>query len=68
MSARLEELGVEPGDIVHVADYELIWDQASLMAEEREAARRKRRTKRERLAKRSGFKHEFDEGNSPEAG
>jgi GTP-binding protein len=68
ISARLEELGVEPGDIVHVADYELIWDQASLMAEEREAARRKRRTKRERLAKRSGFKHEFDEGNSPEAG
>jgi len=66
ISARLEELGVQPGDIVHVADYELIWDQASLDAEEREAARRKRRTKRERLAKRSGLKHEFDEQSSPE--
>jgi GTP-binding protein len=66
ITARLEELGIQPGDIVHVADYELIWDQATLDAEEREATRRKRRTKRERLAKRAGLKDPFAEEEFPE--
>lgn len=67
ISAKLTELGVEPGDIVHVGDFELIWDQASLMVEEREAARRKRRTKRERLQKRSGIAPRFEEEHVSEA-
>ncbi len=54
ITRKLEELGIQPGDVVHVADLELVWDEAALEAE-REAARpRRRRTKRERLARKLG--------------
>ncbi|MDI3338926.1 MAG: GTPase ObgE [Sphaerobacter sp.] len=56
ISAKLEELGIQPGDVVHVADRELIWDEAALEAEAQEAARRRRRkTRRERLMERFGL-------------
>jgi GTP-binding protein len=54
VSARLEELGVQPGDVVHIADAELIWDEAALEAEQAVGARRRRRTKRERLQAKFG--------------
>jgi GTPase len=66
ISAKLEELGVNPGDIVHFADIELIWDEATLLVEEREAARRKRRTKRERMSKRSGIAPDFAQERASE--
>ncbi|HET9014014.1 MAG TPA: Obg family GTPase CgtA, partial [Thermomicrobiaceae bacterium] len=55
ISRRLEELGIEPGDVVQVADQELIWDEATLEAEAREAARmRRRKTHRQRIEDRFG--------------
>lgn len=56
ISRKLEELGVQPGDIVHVAGEELIWDQDLLEAEAMDAARqRRRKTKRERTLARLGL-------------
>src|SRR5690606_39222873 len=56
ISAKLEELGIQPGDVVHVADVELIWDEAALEAERQEAAaQRRRKTRRERMAARLGI-------------
>ncbi len=55
ISAELEELGIGPGDTVHVAGEELIWDEAVLMADKIESSRRLRRTKRQRLMKRYGI-------------
>jgi len=56
ISAKLEELGIQPGDVVHVADIELIWDEAALEAErQEEAAQRRRKTRRERMAARLGI-------------
>jgi GTP-binding protein len=55
ISAALEEQGVRPGDTVHIAGAELIWDEAVVNAEMIEANRPKRRTKRERLMKRYGI-------------
>lgn len=50
ISARLEELGIQPGDSVHIGDAELVWDQAALDAErELVNPQRRRRTRRERL-------------------
>lgn len=46
ISDRLEELGVEPGDTVHIGDAELIWDQAAVEGDEVD---RSRRTHRGRL-------------------
>lgn len=54
ITRKLEELGIQPGDVVHVAGQELIWDEAVLEAE-RQAERRRRRTKRERLARKLGL-------------
>jgi GTPase len=55
ISSRLEEMGIEPGDIVHIADEELVWDQSALDAEYALAnPQRRRRTKRERLYGRFG--------------
>ncbi len=55
ISARLEQLGIKPGDFVHIADSELVWDQTALEAE---AALvnppRRRRTRRQRLQARLG--------------
>jgi len=61
VSAKLEALGIEPGDTVHIADFELIWDEATLLVEAREAARRKRRTKRERLSGHTEHEPDFAE-------
>ncbi|MGA7672345.1 MAG: GTPase ObgE [Nitrolancea sp.] len=55
ISAELETLGVGPGDTVHIAGAELVWDETALLAEELEANRPKRRTKRQRLMKRYGI-------------
>jgi GTPase len=50
ISAKLESMGIQPGDFVHIAEDELIWDQAALDAEYALAnPQRRRRTKRERL-------------------
>ncbi|RIK47147.1 MAG: GTPase ObgE [Chloroflexi bacterium] len=51
ISRSLENLGIQPGDIVHIADAELIWDEAALEAEKLADSRRSRRkTHRQRLA------------------
>ena len=56
VTRKLEELGIQPGDVVHVAGLELIWDEAVLEAERQAAvSRRRRRTKRERLARKLGL-------------
>lgn len=47
ISDKLEELGIEPGDVVHIGDAELIWDEAAL--ESAEATGGRRRTHRQRL-------------------
>jgi GTPase len=50
ISSKLESMGIQPGDIVHITDEELVWDQAALDAEYALAnPQRRRRTKRERL-------------------
>jgi GTP-binding protein len=49
VSAQLEKIGVQPGDIVHIADAELVWDEAALTAEQALAAGGRRRTHRQRL-------------------
>ena len=50
ISNRLESIGVEPGDIVHIAGVELVWDQTALdAAQAGENRERRRRTHRERL-------------------
>ena len=55
ISAELERLGIQPGDIVHVADQDLIWDEATLEAERLEEARqRRRKTRRQRMLARLG--------------
>ena len=48
VSARLDDIGVQAGDVVHIAEAELIWDQAALDAEAMDEKRR-RRTRRQRL-------------------
>ncbi len=55
ISAALEERGIGPGDTVHIAGAEMIWDEAALMGEQLESTRPKRRTKRQRLMKRYGI-------------
>lgn len=55
ISAKLEELGITPGDIVHIADDELVWDQTALDAEEALAnPQRRRKTRRQRMQARQG--------------
>jgi GTP-binding protein len=49
ISKRLESIGIQPGDIVHIADAELIWDEAALDAEKQDEAHRRRRTHRQRI-------------------
>lgn len=50
VAARLEKLGVVPGDTIHILDVELIWDEASLAAEQKDAEReQRRRTHRQRI-------------------
>jgi len=49
ISKQLEQMGVQPGDIVHIADAELVWDEAALEAEKQDEARRGRRTHRQRI-------------------
>lgn len=65
ISDRLEELGISPGDVVHIGDMELIWDQATLDAEAREEQRqRRRKTRAERTRARLGL----DDDEFPEEG
>jgi GTP-binding protein len=49
ISKRLDSMGIRPGDIVHIAGAELIWDEASLEAERMVAGQGRRRTHKERL-------------------
>lgn len=59
ISKRLENLGIQPGDTVHIAGFELTWDEATLEAKAALAnQRRRRRTKRERLMARYGYQEE----------
>ena len=50
VSAELERMGIEAGDVVHIADAELVWDEAALL-EQRQPTdqKRGRRTHRQRL-------------------
>lgn len=50
ISKELERQGVEDGDVVHIADYDLIWGEQL----DAEHARPTRRTARQRLADRGG--------------
>lgn len=55
ISDALEAEGILPGDIVHIADSELVWDEEALEAAAREAAgTRRRKTRRQRMAVRLG--------------
>ena len=55
ISDELEAQGVQPGDIVHIAESELVWDEEALEAAAREAAgKRRRKTRRQRMAARLG--------------
>jgi GTPase len=60
ISQALEDLGIEPGDIVHVAEEELVWDEAALEAEQ-QAQQRRRKTRRERMQARIAAEEEPDE-------
>jgi GTP-binding protein len=67
ITGKLEELGIQAGDIVHLADQELVWDEATILAEQREAARtRRRKTKRERTLARLGLAPEDETGEGEE--
>ena len=49
VSKKLEQLGIKPGDFVHIADAELIWDEVALEADRQSEAQRQRRTRRQRI-------------------
>ncbi|MFW6074320.1 MAG: GTPase ObgE [Chloroflexota bacterium] len=53
ISDRLGELGIEPGDVVHIGDDELIWEQELLDLEEATMGSR-RKTRRQRLQEQFG--------------
>jgi len=59
ISRRLLALGIQPGDIVHVAGRELVWEPE--LAEAEQTRPRRRLTKRERLLKRAGLLEEPEE-------
>ncbi|HLI50541.1 MAG TPA: Obg family GTPase CgtA, partial [Thermomicrobiaceae bacterium] len=62
ISDRLEELGIQPGDVVHIADIELVWDEATLEAERQANAKTKRRrTHRQRIQDRYGGPIDVDD-------
>lgn len=52
ISDALEEIGIQPGDTVQIAELEMIWDEDALETGEPEPPRR--RTRRERLNNRFG--------------
>lgn len=58
ISKELERLGVEDGDIVHIAEHELIWGEQE--DPELATADRRRRTARERKAQRGGLESEVE--------
>ncbi|TVR71309.1 MAG: GTPase ObgE [Sphaerobacteraceae bacterium] len=60
ISEALEEIGIQPGDVVHIADYELYWDEQSLEIEEEEQKKR-RKTRRERMRARLNRPDEDEE-------
>jgi GTP-binding protein len=49
VSKKLTEMGIQPGDFVHIAGAELIWDEAAMEAERLAEAQRLRRTHRQRI-------------------
>lgn len=51
ISKELERLGIEDDDVVHIGDFELVWGEQ--LDESPAAARRPRRTARQRLAERA---------------
>jgi GTPase len=53
ISEALEDIGIQAGDVVHIAEYELVWDEQSLEIEQEEQKRR-RKTRRERMRERFG--------------
>jgi GTP-binding protein len=54
ISERLTRLGILPGDIVRIADSELIWEQETLEAEQEGVHPRMRKTRRQRISERFG--------------
>ncbi|HUG16765.1 MAG TPA: GTPase ObgE [Thermomicrobiales bacterium] len=54
VSARLDQMGVQPGDVIHIGGADLIWDEASIEAEAMDQRRKRRRTRRERLEAKFG--------------
>ncbi|MEX2425335.1 MAG: Obg family GTPase CgtA, partial [Thermomicrobiaceae bacterium] len=65
ISEALEDIGIQPGDTVHIADYELYWDEQSLEIEEEEQTRR-RKTRRERMRARLADPEIDESGESEE--
>jgi GTP-binding protein len=61
ISARLDELGIEPGDVVHIADGELVWEADLVEAGQERPAGRVRKTRRQRTQVRLGQVAEVDE-------
>ena len=51
ISDRLDELGIEPGDFVHIGDAELVWEQELVQEGDEEPVRR-RKTRRQRTEER----------------
>ncbi len=60
ISEALEEEGIEAGDIVHIAEAELVWDEQALEIEQEEQKRR-RKTRRERMQARFGNPDDEDQ-------
>ncbi len=66
ISAALTDFGIVPGDVVHIAGAELIWDQAALDAErELQEGVTRRMTRRERIEKNFGLVEEVEEVFEP---
>jgi GTP-binding protein len=54
VSARLEDLGIEPGDVVHIADSELVWEPDLVEDAQAGPPQRVRKTRRQRLEEQFG--------------
>ncbi len=61
ISSRLDELGIEAGDIVHIADAELVWEQDLIEAEQAPPPGRVRKTRRQRTQERLATVVETDD-------
>jgi len=61
ISDRLEELGIQPGDVVHIAGQELIWEPELVEDPHAGPPRRVRKTRRQRMQERFGTATQDDE-------